>query len=601
MIKKIFEILTKKEQIHFFGILVFVLIMALLDVIGVASILPFIALISNPEIIETNKFLSTFYTFFSFENYLDFTLAFGLLVFILLVFSLLFKAFTIYLQLRFSLMNEYNMCKQLVEGYLNQPYSWILDRNSSEITKTILSEVSSVTNGCVLPLMSLITQSAVVISIVVMLLFIDPFLAVSVSLIFGLSYSFIFIIIRGYLVKIGNERFIANKFRFSIISEAFGAFKQIKVSGLESIFLSKFSKPAKIFAKHETTASIMKQLPRYGLEIITFGGMMLIILYMINQKGAFIEAIPIIALYAFAGYRVMPALQQIYSSITQLKYINPVFHSVHKDITQLKINNPNENKNKFNFKNKITLKDLSYTYPNTSKKTLNKLNIEIPYNKQIGFVGVTGSGKTTTVDLILGLLKPQEGSIIIDDKQINQSNIRSWQSILGYVPQQIYLSDDSIKSNIAFGIEEKDINISAVEEAAKIADIYEFIKNELNEGFNTLVGERGVRLSGGQRQRIGIARALYNKPKVLILDEATTALDNLTEKSVIESLQKMDYGITTISIAHRLSTIQNCDNIFLFENGEIIGSGNYKSLLKSSEKFKRLASTNEDQNQIYKS
>lgn len=590
VIKKIIKLLSHREQKIGFMLLLMTLVMAFLDMIGVASIMPFIAVLANPQIIETNLILSKLYIFFEFEKKDDFILFLGLAAFALLVFSLAFKSLTTYMQLRFALMHEYKLGKRLVEGYLYQPYKWFLNRNSAEISKSILSEVSAVVNGCLMPMMSLVTQGAVAIAIMGMILFVNPMASLIVCLVLGLSYGLIYKAVSNFLNKLGVKRAQANELRFKVISEAFGAFKEVKVGGLERFFIDHFSTPAKNYAEKEATASIVRQLPKYALEMVAFGGMLLALLYIIAQKG-FTDAIPIIALYAFAGYRFMPALQQIYSSLTQLKFVGPVLDSIYEDLISLEKETENNKKEKIDFKDSIELKKVFFTYPNESQPVLKNINLSIKCKQKIGIVGGTGSGKTTTVDLILGLLKPERGSLTVDELEINSQNYRRWQSMIGYVPQQIYLSDESIAENIAFGVDKEDIDYKAVERVAKIANLHDLVNNELKNGYQSVVGERGIRLSGGQRQRIGIARALYHNPKLLIFDEATNSLDNLTEKAVIESIQNIDENITIIMIAHRLNTVRNCDTIFLIEGGNLVAQGSFDELLKNNSSFKKMVNS----------
>ena len=289
----------------------------------------------------------------------------------------------------------------------------------------------------------------------------------------------------------------------------------------------------------------------------------------------------------------MPAIQQIYSSLTQLKFISPVLDSLYKDLINLERDVENQLINKFQFNKSIKLNGVYFSYPNVSKYNLDNINLAINCKQKIGIVGGTGSGKTTAVDLILGLLNPQKGSLEVDEVLINNQNKRSWQSLIGYVPQQIYLSDSSISSNIAFGVDKDKINNKLVEEVSKVANLHEFVSKELENGYDTIVGEHGVRLSGGQRQRIGIARALYQKPQLLIFDEATNALDNLTEKEVIKAIEKLDNKITVIMIAHRINTVVNCDKIFLLDKGKLIAEGNFNDLVKKSEIFKNMVSNNQ--------
>ena len=302
------------------------------------------------------------------------------------------------------------------------------------------------------------------------------------------------------------------------------------------------------------------------------------------------NVIPIIALYAFAGYRLMPALQKIFISLTSLRVVTPALDSLHNDLKNLKpIILGNNNGDTLKVNNDICLKNIYYNYPNASRTALKNINLTIPANKTIGLVGATGSGKTTTVDILLGLLEAQKGTLKVDGKIIDNNNRRAWQRSIGYVPQQIFLSDNTVSANIAFGVNIKDIDQEAVQNAAKIANIHNFIMNELPLNYQTTVGERGVRLSGGQRQRIGIARALYHKPKVLVLDEATSALDNLTEKAVMDAVHNSEKSITKILIAHRLTTVENCDKIFLFDKGELKTQGTFEELIKISDDFRESA------------
>ena len=588
-IKKLSDLLTSSERKHAGLLLVMILVMAILDTIGVASIMPFMAVLANPELVETNIFLSTAYIKLGFTDPQQFLFALGILVFVLLVVSLAFKALTTFTQLRFSLMREYSISKRLVEGYLYQPYSWFLSRHSADLGKTILSEVGQVVSKGIVPMMTLIAQGAITAALLTLLIFIDPKLALIVGLTLATAYTLIFKATRGLLSRIGKERIKANQGRFTAISEAFGASKEVKVGGLEQIFIQRFSSPAQIFARHQATAQVISQLPRFALEAVAFGGMVLVALYLMIQRGNFASALPLIALYAFAGYRLMPALQQIYSAVTQLRFARPALDALHADLMSLQSPYHKSSQEIIQLKKAITLNHIQYRYPNALNLALKDLNLTILAKSTVGIVGPTGSGKTTTVDLILGLLEPQQGTLAIDQKVITLQNQRSWQRSIGYVPQQIYLADDSVSANIAFGLDAKDIDQTAVERAAKIANLHDFVINELPHQYLTKVGERGVRLSGGQRQRIGIARALYHNPQVLILDEATSALDSLTEQAVMEAVHNLGREITIILIAHRLSTVKACDTIFLLEKGELKAQGTFDELNKSNAHFNAMA------------
>ncbi len=588
-IKKLLDLLSVHERKEASLLLLMILVMALLDMIGVASILPFIAVLTNPQLVESNQLLATLYSVGNFQNIEEFFFALGLIVFLILCLSLIFKALTIYSQLRFALLREYTIGRRLIEGYLHQPYSWFLNRHSSDLGKNILSEVGAVISGGIMPMITVIAQGAVTISLTVLLLIVDPLLSMLVALVLGSLYTLVYKSISKYLDFIGIERLKANQDRFNAVSEAFGASKEVKLGALESIYLKRFSKPAQTYAYNQATAQVVAQIPRFALEGIAFGGLLLVVLYLMIQSNTFAETLPLIALYAFAGYRLLPALQQIYASLTQLRFARPALNALHSDFMGLKPIEKISDTTKFNFKKNIVLSNISYSYPNSERTALTDINIDIYSNSTVGIVGMTGSGKTSTVDIILGLLVPQKGSLQVDGKIISERNKRAWQKTIGYVPQQIYLIDDTIAANIAFGIEPQNIDEDALIRAAKMSNLHDFIINELSSGYKTVVGERGVRLSGGQRQRIAIARALYHKPKVLVFDEATSALDNLTEKIIMEAVHNLGDKITVILIAHRLSTVKVCDNIYFLENGRVRSQGSFDTLRNKDEKFRKMA------------
>jgi ATP-binding cassette, subfamily B, bacterial PglK len=563
-----------------------IIVMALLDMIGVASILPFMAVLTNPGLIETNLILNYMFevsNIFGIENNEQFLFALGALVFLTLVVSLAFKTLTTYVQVRFIYMQEYSIGKRLVEGYLHQPYSWFLSRHSADFGKTILSEIQQIIEIGINPMMELIAKGMVTIALIILLFLTDPKLALIVGFTLGGAYGLVFYFIKRFINQIGKIRLKNNNLRFTAISEAFGATKEVKVGGLEKFYIDRFSDSAKSYAQSVATSRVIYQLPRYILEAIAFGGIILMILYLMVQTGTFNSSLPIISLYVFAGYRLMPALQQIYTSFTQLTFVGPSIDKLYKDIKSLKPFNLNQNKDNLSLNKSIILKNIDYNYPYTSRTALKDINLSISAKMTVGFIGATGSGKTTTVDIILGLLEAQKGTLEVDGQIITKENSKAWQRSIGYVPQHIYLSDDTIAANIAFGIDHQDINQEAVEKASKIANCHEFVINELPKQYQTTIGERGIRLSGGQRQRIGIARALYHKPKVLILDEATSALDNQTEQAVMDAVNNLGKNITIILIAHRLSTVKNCDKIFLLENGKLKNEGTFEELTKIEE------------------
>ena len=588
--KKILFLLTPRERKSASLLLLMILIMALLDVIGVASILPFMAVLTNPSLIETNLILNAMFeasNIFGVKNNQQFLFFLGVSVFLLLIFSLIFKALTTYVQTRFIQMRLHSISKRLFSAYLHQPFNWFLSRHSANLGKTILSEVQQVIGSGISPLIDVISKAIVIIALLTLLILADPKLAFVVGLLFGGSYGLIFYFVKSYLKKIGIQQLKSNQSRFLLVNDAFGAAREVKVLGLEQIYIKLFSKSAQAYASTKTLSNVIAQIPRFILEAIAFGGILLMILYQMTQSGTIINSLPIISLYVLAGYRLMPAFQNVYTSFTQLTFVGPSLDKLHDDLKNLEIFNENEKDIELiKLNNKITLNNIHYNYPNTSRTALKEISLSIAAKSTVGFVGATGSGKTTIIDIILGLLEAQKGSLEVDGEIITKQNSRSWQRSIGFVPQHIFLSDNTITENIAFGVEPKDINQEMVEKASKIANLHNFVMDELPKQYKTTIGERGVRLSGGQRQRIGIARALYGNPQILILDEATSALDNQTEKFVMDAINNLNKHVTIIIVAHRLTTVKNCDTIFLLDKGQLKDKGTFEELIKNNDQFR---------------
>ena len=487
---------------------------------------------------------------------------------------------------------EFSIGKRLIEGYLHQPYSWFLNKNSSELGKSILSEVSTVILQGMLPMMNLIINITLALAILSLLIINNFYLTLNVSLVFLCIYFFIYKLLKKFLSKIGLERFQNNEKRFKAVNEAFGAIKEVKASAIEKICVDRFSSSALSYANNLSSSQIASHLPRYLIEIISFGGILLISLYLINSSKNFSETIATLTLFAFAGYRLIPAFQQIYIGVTKLRFVDPALDYLSNNLVHFEF--PNKNKKdeqSIKFEKNIEIIDLSYKYPNAKNFVLKNINLNISKGSKVALIGLTGSGKTTLIDIILFLLDHEKGALKVDGLKIDKHNFRSWKKLIGYVPQNIYLSDDTIKANIAFGIENKFINYEKLDKAAKVAQISCFIEKDLPAGLETNIGERGVRLSGGERQRLGIARALYHDPEILIFDEATSALDNITEKQLMDSINNLSKKKTIIVVAHKLNTIKNFDKIFLLEDGKIVSSGNYNELIKVSDKFKTMVNT----------
>ena len=429
-----------------------------------------------------------------------------------------------------------------------------------------------------------------------LLVYLQPWVALGTAAVLGSCYAAILLVARKYLTHFGQLRFLATRERYRIAQEATGGIKDVKFLGLEDVYLRRYQIPSRQNARANTFRSVVSELPRYLLQGLAFGGMLLMILILLFAGGGSLAGVlPLLAIYAFAGLRLLPAMQQIYAELTMIRFNRMALDSLHKDMAEIRAIPGRACRSRRCGWSRCTCAtgsssiDMHYAYPLAERPALRGLSLTIPARTTVGIVGGTGAGKTTAVDLILGLLEPQQGRIEADGVPIGRGNMRAWQNSIGYVPQQIFLTDASVSANIAFGLPPEKIDQAAVERAAGIAELHGFVTNELPQGYATPVGERGVRLSGGQRQRIGIARALYHDPDVLIMDEATSALDNLTERAVMDAVHNLGHAKTIILIAHRLSTVQACDTIFMMEQGRLVAQGTYDELLETSTKFRAMA------------
>jgi ATP-binding cassette, subfamily B, bacterial PglK len=592
--KKILKLLTRSERKKLYILCGIITVSGVIEVAGIVSIMPFLSLITNPGVIQENQILNWFYTNLGFQSTNRFLIFAGIVVLIILILSNSIAFLALWGLLRFTWMRTYSFSKRLLISYIYQPYVFFLNKNTSLLGKNILSEVGTAIVGVIIPLMETFTRGLVVFFIFIMLIIVDPVLALTSITILGGVYVLIYRLIKNKLQLIGKGRYRTNAERYKVISESFGGIKQLKLLGCEEAFVKNFSNSSLEYVKYNTTNQVISQIPRYIMEIIAFGGVIIVVLYLLITGSGFDDFLPLIGLYAFAIYRLMPSLQAVFKGVTTLRFNAPALDTLYEDINSFgdKYNNLSINRDEIeplSLKREIKFEGITFFYPNTRKPVINDLNLKIDCNTSVAFVGETGAGKTTIADLVLGLLKPYKGRILIDDIEITDKNIRSWQSNLGYIPQDIYLQDDTIARNIAFGIIDEEIDMKNVKKAAVIANIDDFIVKELPEKYDTIVGERGIRLSGGQRQRLGIARALYRDPEVLVLDEATSALDGRTEKEVYKAIQNIAKTKTLIIIAHRLTTVQECDIIYVIHNGKIVGTGKYEDLLESNKIFRKMA------------
>jgi ATP-binding cassette, subfamily B, bacterial PglK len=561
--------------------------MGIINVIGVGSIMPFIAVASNPDKIHKNLYFSWAYDFFRCTTDTQFLVLLGVGVLAFLILTNVTNAFLQYIKVRFTSMRRHSLSMRLFKAYLGQRYDFFLNRNSFDFVKNINGEISQMITGTLMQFVEVVTYSIQVFLLIVFLFVVDPRSTLAIAIVIGLVYSFIYQVVRKAIKGLGNERFDLTQGVSRVVSEAFWGIKEVKITGTESVFLGEYAPPSKKMAKNASTSELIGDIPKYALEAVAFSTIMIFVLFTIVREGSFANAATTVTLFAYAAYRLIPAVQSLFKSITKLKYSAPTAERMLKEFA-LSANAeplPKKPPSRMPFYRSLELRGIGFTYPTVSHALFEGINLEIKANQLVGFAGKTGSGKTTLVDIILGLLLPQEGQMLADGVPIDQRCLRSWQANLGYVPQNIYLSNDSIAANIAFGVPRGEIDLEAVKKASNMAQIHDFVATELEEGYATLIGERGIRLSGGQRQRIGIARALYRNPSVLIMDEATSALDNLTEQAVMEAMDRLMGKKTIILIAHRLSTLRHCDRIFLLEKGKIVDTGNYRELEARNEHY----------------
>ena len=590
--RKVFQLLDERERRRFWLLTVVMIFVALVEVVGVSSVLVLLNVLADPSTVDESRALSGLRDLLGFQSEFAFSVALALIVTFIVVGGLMVKAGGTYAMLRFSSMRSYSISTRLLGSYLRQPYSWFLERNSSEIGKNVLSEVDSTIARVVTPMLRITANIFLVVAIVGFLMIVDPLVTLLAASVLGGSYATIYLRLRGRLRRAGEAMMHAIAGRYRVAQEATGGIKDVKLLGLEDTYAEEYGKVAYKSARQMVTVAIMSELPRFLLEAITFGALLgLVLILLLRSDGDIASIVPMLGVFAFSVMRLLPSLQQIYHGLASIRGGSALLDSIVADYRSAPMVAPSRSSNApaLPLNHALELSNIVFRYTQADRPSLNGVDLTIPARTTIGLVGGTGAGKTTLVDVILGLLSPVSGEIRSDGTLITPENLRAWQKTLGYVPQQIFLTDDTVAANIAFGIPKDAIDHAALERAARAAALHDFVTTELPQGYDTVVGERGVRLSGGQRQRIGIARALYRAPSLLIMDEATSALDNITERVVMEAVQNIRADTTIILIAHRLTTVKDCDRIFLMEKGCIAASGTYDELVSGNATFRAMA------------
>lgn len=591
--RKILALLEPNERKRVLLIALLMVVTAFIQTAGVASVMPFLAVLSEPSMVKSNTWLNAAYTWFDFDSTTSFLHALGIAAFVVFISGTALQAFTHWIITRFSSMQQFHLSRRLMADYMRRPYTFYLSRNSGDLAKTVLQETAQAVSGALMPAMRLVSFTLLAAFIILLLITVQPVLAISVASALAVIYGTIYLFARSWLSRIGKDLVRANRERFTVVGEAFAGAKEIRLLGRENDYLERYRNPSRRFAVHQANSSLLESLPLYAIEGIAFGGVLLIILLLMSGEGGIATALPLIGLYGLAGKQLIPAFQKIFGTVSAIRFNMPAVENILDDISGHRLSAPLPAPDKSLIplvpRRAIEIDDLTYHYPNTEQAALEHLSLSIPANTTVGFVGSSGAGKSTLIDLILGLLDSDNGVIRIDDIPLNSGNIRNWQAGLGYVPQHIFLADQTVAANIALGLPPEHIDLAAVQKAAKLANLHDFIITDLPLGYDTVIGERGVRLSGGQRQRIGIARALYRDPTVLIFDEATSALDNTTERAVMEAIHNLSGEKTIILVAHRLTTVKPCNKIFVLEKGKIVEQGAWDELTHQDTHFQRLA------------
>jgi ATP-binding cassette, subfamily B, bacterial PglK len=567
--KKIWSLLPQNKKKAGLQLWFMMIIGMLLEMLGVGLIIPLIAILTQENILVSYPLLGKVLS--KINNPSQEFLVFGAMIILIIVYTIknTFLAVLSWKQSKFIFALQSDISQKLFSIYLNQPYHFHLQRNSAHLIRNMQGEMAMFINAAVTPCLYLLAEGLMVTGLFTLLVLIEPLGTIMVFSVLVLAVSQFQKYTKHHIVRWGQQRLFHEGLRLKQLHQGLGGVKDVILLGRESDFLNQYASHTQQSMKMNQRQLALQQMPRLWLELLVIIGLAILMGSMIVQKKPIGDILPTLALFAAVSFRLMPSANRIVNAIQQLRFGLPTIDLLYKELNldMPQQDNLTSNYNK-KFETQLKLEDITYTYSNAKEKALDNISLEINKGDFIGFVGESGSGKSTLIDLILGVLTPDSGSILMDGIDINK-NLRMWQNQIGYVPQSIFLTDDTLRRNIAFGLSEKDIDDGAVENAIKSAQLEKFIQS-LPDGVNTIVGERGVRLSGGQRQRIGIARALYHNPEVLVLDEATSALDMNTESDVMDAISLLHGKKTILLVAHRLSTIEKCDRVYRMDAGALI-------------------------------
>jgi HlyD family secretion protein len=592
LLKKLFNLLTPSQRRRFYALQLLVILMAIVEIFGVASIIPFMTIVGDMSQLQQDTLIASVYQSSGITSESQFVFLLGICVLIALFISTIISMITIWRLSMFANKIGTEIADRLYSYYLKQDWLFHASGSSAQLTKQIATETLRVTGAVLVPLVHVNAKIVLAVLLSISIFIYDPTVAIIGLSLFTLTYFIIFRVVRMRLAKYGETISDVNEKRFRLMNEGFGGIKDVLLLGRDNDFINRFKITGNIFAHSQGSITALVQTPRYFMELIAFGSMIALILYLIvSHNGNLGMILPILSVYAIGSIKLLPAFQQIYTSVSLIKANISAFESIQYDLNNSFKTDSSIQKidqSYLNPNNSISIENVTFTYPNKEEPALNDMNMLIPVNSVIGIVGPSGAGKSTLIDLLLSLIKPQKGQLKIDDIVINDQNSRSWQNTIGFVAQNIFLSEGTIAENIAFGIPKDEIDFEQIKKVLTLVHLNDLIKS-LEKGFHTKVGERGIQLSGGQRQRIGIARALYHKAEVLVFDEATSSLDGITEKMIMEAIHDLSGKKSIILIAHRLKTVKKCDKIFFIDKGRVADHGTYNELIEKNKHFRNMA------------
>jgi ABC-type multidrug transport system fused ATPase/permease subunit len=576
---RVWKNLTKQRKINFFVLLILMILASFMDAVGISAVLPFIGVLASPSKVFEHEKAQYFIGLLNIKSANELGLPVTIMFIIIMLVGAILRMSLLFTQTKFSYDVMSDFSRNIYLRTLYQPFSVHISRNSSEIITGVTRKANDIMTGLITPLMNIGSYSVNALAIVVTLFIIDPIIAFIAFFGFGTLYYGIIKVVKGRLAKNSEILNIESVNLVRVLQEGLGGIRDIILDGTQHLYGKIFNKSLYSYNKSLAYNQIVANSPRIFVEFLGISFITILAYKMSLNMSGFVFMIPTLAALTLGSQRLLPALQNFYSNWVQMKASQS---SVFNGLELLEQTYPKHalflNPPPIRFDKFIKFENISFRYTQEGTEILNNINLTLEKGKKYGFVGATGCGKSTLVDVIMGLLVPTKGHLKIDNSIIDNHNYRSWQVILAHVPQSIYLSDTSIAENIAFGVEPNKINMAEVREAAKKAQISETIE-ALPQKYDTFVGERGIRLSGGQRQRIGIARALYKNAQVIVFDEATSALDNETELAVMEGIEKLADDLTILIVAHRVSTLKHCDKIFRMVKGEVIEEGLYAEIV----------------------